>query len=199
MIDRLRNAIVRRLREQIPGVSAEVHPRSAFGPEDLNEALKNRALALRVAFLGCPDGVEWSSNDVDATTSWCVYVVTKDTADKRRDVLALEAIPQVLHAVAQGLFVMPAPTAHVPGDDEDDCDEREQLHKPKRIRVDPLYEGEIDTKSAMVWSVGWTQKLSIPPSDCSDLRDFLTLTTHYDLAPGDGTNEATDTIRMRQP
>lgn len=193
----LRSAIVERLRERLQDVSVDELPRAEYTDALIASSLKNKHLAIRVAFVGVAEDVEWGSQEIDVPLTWSVLIFTKDVSrELPRDVVALQTIAKVMAAVADGKFEMSRPEGEP--DDGNGCD-GERLHAVRRLRATSLYDGEIDTKSAMVWEVSWTQTMTIPPAYSCDIRPLLELITHYDLAPGDGTHEASDTIDMRNP
>lgn len=190
----MRAAIVAKLVAAFPELTNDAiaaFPRAQMDTSDLNEALRNRNLALRVAFTGIVDDAQLSSNEIDAPETWCIFVAAKDVANgPKRDVVLLTILPDILHAVAPGQWL--------DGATEDDPDDN--AHEVEKLRAQPLYEGEVDTKGALLWAVTWQQTVSIPATlAVDDLRDFLTLITSYDLAPADEDIDATDTIQMRQP
>ncbi len=188
---RLRTAIRDVLRAALPGVSVEEFPRASMDTADLDLALKDRSLALRVAFRGIEADATFSANEVDAPESWAVFIAAKDqTGETRlsRDQLILGVIPQVLRAVAPGTWF-----GESLDEDDDDC-----AHKLTRLRAVPAYEGETDTRGAALWAVTWQQTVSIPPVADGDIRPFLTLVTSYDLAPADEVIDASDTITLEQ-
>lgn len=196
----LRQSIVDKLSGALAGVNVAAHPRVDFTTEDLNEALKNRSLALRVSFGGVLDDVKLNSDEIDTPTAWTVFVATKDVAgDLPRDVIALKIIPRILAVVARGRFEMPRTQYEIVEEDEEEDCERETLHRVRSLRSAEIYRGEVDTKSAMVWAVQWRQTMSIAPDTCDDIRPLLTVITRYDLAPKDGVIDASDTISMRSP
>lgn len=190
----LRTAIVERLREALPGIDVQAHPRATFGPKDLDACLRNRWIAIRVMFRGVlEEGTKASSNQTDVPEAWGLVIAAKDGKKTPADLLPrdekiLSILPTVLATIAADGFL-----------DEDDEDDVLQ-GLPHGIRVEEIYAGDEDgaANSAMVWGVVWNQLACIPAGTPDDLRDFLTLVTHYDLAPGDGTDEASDTIPLPQ-
>jgi len=190
----LRKAIVKRLQEKLPGVNVEEHRRAKFDPRDFDRCLKDRALALRVAFVGTPEDVQLSSNDVDAPEAWAIYIAAKDVADEQRtihrDETIFEVLPTILRTVCSN------------GWDVGDI----EMSKPMKVRSAELDGGEAETsaKSTMLWGVSWLQVACIPPEQDGDIRPFLTLITKYDLTPNedsvpeDRTFEAEDTITLPQ-
>lgn len=183
----MRAAIVAKLRERFPDTNIEEHKRTTFGAQDLSLTLKDRSIAVRVAFSGVPEESKWSSNEVDFPAAWSVYLCTKDISGKHplpRDVIALRFLPALLLAVSPGTWAV-------------DFDHGDL----KKLRSASLFEGEAEGKSALVWGVSWLQSITYSDEAAlADLRPFLTLLTKYDLAPSpDGVFEANETIRMGHP
>lgn len=182
----VRAAIVETLRHELPGVDIEEHPRSSFGVEDINLATKRSNVALRVGFRGVFEDVGQADYDAAAPVTWCIWLCSKDVKDIRRDVAALKLIPALARLVLKGSWIPET------GDEDDEVESR----AGRRVKVLPLYQGESDASSAMLWSIEWTQLTLWPAALDPDIRDFLTLITRYDLAPADGVIEASDTISM---
>ncbi len=186
----MRAAIVTRLRTVFPGVNVEEHPRAEFTTKDLDAARRKGHLVMRVMFRGVFEGdTKMSSHECDVPQSWGIVVASKDgrgssTDDLARDVKILRVLPDLLRTVASN------------GWDVGDI----VMTEPRRILCNEMYAGDEDggAQSAMAWGVTWVQTASIPPVETDDLRDFLTLVTRYDLAPGDEAYEASDTIDLPQ-
>lgn len=185
----MRASIVARLRTLLPGVSIEEHRRAEFTTRDVEAALRGRHLALRVMFRGVQeDGTAFSTGEVDAPESWGIVIVAKDgkgtpTDAVPRDEKILNVLPEVLRAIVDDEWAVGG-----------------VAQKPRRILSNEMYGGDEDgaSNSAMVWGVTWVQTVSIPPQPPTDLLPFLQLVTHYDLAPGDGEDDASDTISLPQ-
>lgn len=181
----MRAAIVRKLREALPGVDVDEHPRAALDPRDIDAC--KQALTLRVSFAGTPEDAQMSADEVQTATAWAIYVITKDGGPDKlpRDVIALRVLPSILRTVASDHF----------------CTDF-AAEKPRMVRSKELYAGEAEasTRSAMVWGVSWTQLICIPPdeSELEGLRPFLKLIVDYDLAPANEVIDATDTILLPQ-
>ena len=187
-IKTLRAAIARTIGDAVYSADVATHPRAEFTTGDLSDALKNRHCAVRVAFSGVPDAAQLSAGEIDVPCAFVAYVAAKDgqgtyggTPGAPRGDLAIVTATAVMALVCVGKWGV------------------EDTRKPKNVRMHSLYSGEIDTKSATVWSVSWVQMVSIPivDGDALDLRPLLTLITSYDLEPADGAFEAQDRINMR--
>ena len=184
----LRAAIARTMADALVSVDVATHPRAEFTTGDLSEALKNRPCAVRVAFSGVPEAAQLSAGEIDVPCAFTVYVAAKDghgssagNAGAQRGDLAIVTATAVMALVCVGKWGV------------------ENTRKSKNVRLHSLYSGEIDTKSATVWSISWLQMVSIPivDEDALDLRPLLKLLTSYDLEPADGAFEAQDSINMR--
>ena len=187
MIIKLREEFTRRLEEAFRGVDVRSHPRPGFGSEDLALALKDKSLALRVAFVSVPEDAVWSSQETDIPCAWAIYIAAKDIGGVKpsRETQVLTILPRVIELVAS--FAWP---------ESEECGE----HRAQRIRAAELYAGDVDGRSACVWSVTWKQVVSLAPCDNGDdIRPFITLITSYDIEPADGQIDASDTIAMRTP
>lgn len=182
----VRKAIRDRLALALPGMSVEEFPRAQLITEDVDEALKGRVLAVRVAFTGITPGSELNSNELDAPCVFSVFVAAMDRANTpTRDLIALAVLPIVMRTVATGNW---APKGSAVEVDE---------QRVEKLGARQLYAGEVDTKSVCLWVVDWHQRITLKPPPPSDLRELLTLITRYDLVPKDGTYEAVDNIDMR--
>lgn len=188
----LRKAIAADLRERLYPVDVEEFPFAKFSTEDLEKALRNRNAAVFVSFAGVPVGAEASDGGARANEAWAVYVVTKDLRgpfdpkacdgelSTDRSTVALRIVPEVVRAVTESLW-----------------DVSFVVQVAKHLRADEFHRGETDTFGKMVWGVSWVQGAEIEAPLPSDLREFLTVVTRYDLAPADGELDAEDLIFMR--
>jgi hypothetical protein len=180
----VRKAMVERMETALRGIDVKAHPRPGFGPADLTAALKDRPLAIRVAFVSVPEDAQWSSDETDIPCAWAVYIAAKDIGGNApsRETQALSILPRVIELVASFTWAQGGE------------------HRAESIRSAELYAGEVDGHSACVWAVTWRQTLTVPPCDNgADLREFVTLITRYDIEPSDGTIDASDNISMRTP
>lgn len=185
----LRASIAAKLREVLPGIDVQEFPRANLTPKDIDAALINRVLAVRVLFRGVQEeGTRASSNQVDVPQSWGIAIIARDgkkagVDDLPRDVKILRILPVVLGVVAG---------------DHWDVEDDDIMSQPRRILAEELYGGDEDlaAHSAMVWGVTWVQTASIS-ADAGDLKELLWLITRYDLAPGDGADEAEDVIEFK--
>jgi hypothetical protein len=178
----VRKAMVERLETALRGIDVKAHPRPGFGPADLTAALKDKPLAIRLAFVSVPEDAVWSSNETDMPCAWAIYLAAKDIGGTApsRETQVLTILPRIIELVASFGWAQC-------------CGE----HRAENIRSAELYAGEVDGQSACVWSVTWRQVLTVSPCDNGDdLRPFLTLITRYDIEPADGTIDASDTISM---
>lgn len=187
-IVRARAAIVAALRTALPRVDIKEHPRATLTTKDMHDAVKARGnLAIRVAFAGAHEDVELDSNTVDVPCQWVAYILSADQTGKSaqtRDVIALNVVPRIARTIHQRSQDVPELQGQI-----------------ERMRIIPGPQGEEDesARSVMIWTVQWRQTLSFEEElEESDLLPFLELVTSYDLAPGDGAYEATDTIQLPQ-
>lgn len=185
----MREAIVARLRAdlELDDKFIQEHRRATFTSSDLNPAIKNTPLSLRVSF-GGSDLSEWSADEVDLYGLWSVYIIAceKPGAERQpRDETLLTAVPLVLAVVTKA--------------DWDSLAGYEELGTrslAERARVLPIYEGDYDGASALIWAVQWRELLVIPPEPSDDLRALKKLISRYDLAPKEGVIDAEDVINM---
>ena len=70
------------------------------------------------------------------------------------------------------------------------------LSSPQNVRVQNLHSPELAERALAYWAVTWGQLVGVPDTLPAALPDFKLLRTEYDLAPVDGTIDATDTIPM---
>jgi hypothetical protein len=183
-----RKAIVDRLARILDPVPVAVHPHASMDQRHLESILKNRYLGVYVAFRGNQqEDAAYNFPEVDAPFDWAVFICAKD-GDKsglRRDEQILSVLPAVLVAVAQSGELA-------------QLSEELQIARPERIRSVPVFEGELEIGSTMLWAVTWRQGMSLgEKAAADDLRPYLTLVTRYDLAPKDGVIDATDVINVR--
>lgn len=192
-----RAAITGEIRRRLGDVSTEEWGHAEFTTNGLGQALQARFAAVRVAFGGVPGAVSLFDDTVQIPCGWVAYVMAKDGQGSDnpgrgvpRDVLAIAILEEVIRTVAWGRW----PLAQMGG-------------APSNIRVESLYSGEIDTRSAVLWSVSWAQPIDVLRSDPNP-ADAVPLTgdpgagllrTLYDLTPGDGSGpyEATDSFPTR--
>lgn len=194
----MRAAIVTRLQETFPTLADHIKPtfRTKIGTEDADRCLANTNVAMRVAFAGVLEDATLVDDELQAPETWVIYLLAKDGTGKRgvqRDVALLTILPLLLRTVCQDGFEL--------ADEPDGSDFGETTNfRPKGVRAAPVYEGEPDESvpSCLIWAVRFTETALIGPPTPTGLT-ALSLITHYDLAPGDGEDEASDTYPKPSP
>lgn len=187
----MRAAIVERLREVLPGVDVQEHPRVDVDVRDIARMVQTQRnkLALRVAFTGIK-GAQYVAFEADAPCGWAVYIAAADIPSQAtrpaisRDVAILALLPTVIATIVADNF---------------DIGETE-ARKPVGVDSGQIYEGEAEASvaSAAVWAVTWQQTVIFTPPADDDIRPLLSLITSYDIAPADEVIDASDTIEFEQ-
>lgn len=188
----MRAAIVERLREVLPGVDVQEHPRVSISGQDVLRVIQTQPskLGLRVAYTGS-DGARDASYETDTPCMWAIYIVAGDIPAQAtrpaisRDATILGLLPTILRTVAANHFDVGDVTAR----------------RPERVRAGELYGGEAEASiaSAAIWAVEWTQMVSFTEElEDGALLPLLKLITSYDLAPANDVIDASDTIEFEQ-
>ena len=188
----MRTAIVERLQETFPTLADHIKStfRTKISTADADHCLTNTNIAMHVAFAGVLEDAMLVDDELQAPETWVIYILTKDGTGKngvKRDVSLLTILPKLLLTICQDGFELE--------DEPEGSDFGETTNfRPKGVRSAPVYEGEPDesVSSCLIWAVRFTETALIGPPTPADAT-ALVLVTHYDLAPGDGEDEASDT------
>ncbi len=147
------------------------------------EELKRWSVKAPCAVVGALgiNSIDSEAGQPVALVEWGAFIVTKDTADLKRDVSALGLVEALLGIVT--------PLERW-GDDA--------AHVPTAIKATNLYGGQLDKTGIALWMIGWTQGYDLNRFDLSTLDNFLTYnsTTSLADAASDDTPSAEDTVSL---
>ncbi|KAB7624323.1 hypothetical protein [Alkalilimnicola sp. S0819] len=122
-----------------------------------------------------------AENEITPTLTCAAFVVTRDARGRPRDAAGLALVEALLQVVANNTWGL------------------DWAHRPQRLEADNLYSAALDKQGVALWGVAWQQAVDLAPEvDSATLADFITHHQDYDLAPADGTADASDTITLAQ-
>ena len=174
---RLRDQIVAGLKDAVPAL---VEVKAHGGRFDL-EAIKAcaaRPPAARVACLGLRD-FTFEGAVCTADSMWAVFIVTADQVGATRDAVALGLISAIAPIAPANCWTL----------------DRE-VDGARQIRADNLLSAALDKIGIALWAVSFIHRVEFDRANIAMLNDFLRAYINYDLAPTDGTIEASDHIDL---
>lgn len=179
ILTQLRAAIVAGIKEAAADLVDVAEHGGRFSLEEI-KAAGAKSPAARVACLGLRE-ITFEGNIPKAVSLWGVFIITAHTAAAKRD------------AVALGLVATLAPLL------PDNCWGLEaSIDGAKECRADNLFSRELDKNGLALWGLSFTHQVDLNRIDPATLEAFITAHIDYDLAPTDGTIDATDVLTLPQ-
>jgi hypothetical protein len=175
----LRDAIVSGVKSAMPAL-LEVKPHG--GRFDLDEIKKTaaRSPSARVGCLGLRE-ITFEGAVAKATSIWGVFVVANDQPGTSRDTVALTVVAGIGAVLPDNCWGLDA-----------------SVDGARQVRADNLFSKALDDNGIALWAITFNHQVDLARVDATDLDDFLQAYIEYDLAPTDGTVDATDQIELPQ-
>lgn len=129
-----------------------------------------------VAALAVPK-LELVGGQVMATVRWGAFVACQDAAVPQRvtrDTAVLLLTGELLRLIGSPAW----------------------SRKANGLQANSAWSTKLDKQGVAVWAVSWDEKVELVGLSVDDLDDLRTLSVTYDLAPTNGTAEATDHIPL---
>lgn len=152
--------------------------RGRFTLDDL-KTVAARPMSVLIACLAVKEA-QLQAGQVDCLCVWGAFIVAVDKPKLSRDSAALGILTRVLLIVPGNLWGL-------------------DISAPDRIEAMNLYSGKTDERGMVIWAITWEQVVTLQLTDDDSIDDFLRFHADWDIAPPDGTNDATDNVSLPGP
>ena len=150
----------------------------AFSLEDIKRYGK-RSPAIIVGCLGVPS-FEVQGSVVTATAVYGVYCLSMNQKGTLRDVACLLLAESVaVETIAKNWG-------------------GEASSSPRNVTGQNLYTKKLDAINAAMWGIQWEQNVDLTRNAITELDDFLTMESTYDIGETDDTVDTTDITELPQ-
>lgn len=175
----LRDAIAAGLKTAAPALKEVKGHGGRFGLAEIKAAAA-KSPSARVACLGLRRLI-FEGAVVKAESVWGVFLLAGDQVVVRRDAVALTLLATLGALLPDNCWGLEA-----------------AVDGAREVRADNLFSRELDRQGISLWAITFTHLVDLDRVDSAALEDFLQAYVDYDLAPTDGTVDATDQIDLPQ-
>ncbi len=175
----LRDAIIAGIKEASPTLVDVASHGGRFSLEEI-KAVGAKSPAARVACLGLRE-ITFEGNIPKAVSLWGVFIITAHTAAAKRDAVAMSIVAAIAPLLPEESWGLEA-----------------SIDGAKECRADNLFSRELDKNGLALWGLSFTHQVDLNRIDPADLEAFITAHIDYDLAPADGTIDASDHLTLPQ-
>lgn len=174
------NAIAATLTTEIPAL---VEAKSHGGRFDLAEIKKaaTRTPSARVSCLGLRS-IDFEGAVVTAEAQCVIFIVAADQVAMRRDAVSMTLVAAISALLPDNCWGLSVDT----------------VEGARQCRADNLFSRQLDDAGVALWGLSFTHQVELSRVSITDLADFLRAYVSYDLAPTDGTIDASDQIDLPQ-